>query len=66
MGPDDDVWLAYTAFNNATGFTGGPNIRTVRAQKMGYDSEGRIKRTKPVNATRPIEGENFSDYPASS
>ena len=40
-GPDDDVWFAYGAVNNASGFTGGPNIRTIRAQKMGYDAQGR-------------------------
>lgn len=58
------MWFAYGAVNNASGFTGGPNIRTIRAQKMGWDSEGRILRTIPINATRSIPGSSYSDYPS--
>lgn len=61
-GPDDATWFAYGAVNNASGFAGGPNIRTVRAQEMGFDEQGRVKRTSPINATRPIEGDSYADY----
>ncbi|KXL48708.1 glycoside hydrolase family 43 protein [Acidomyces richmondensis BFW] len=56
LGPDDGVWFAYGAMSNASGLTGGPSVRTVRAQKIEWDSEGRILRTIPVNATRSIPG----------
>lgn len=62
IGPDDGVWFAYGAINNASGFADGPDIRTVRAQKIGWDAEGRIYRTTPVNATRYIPGADYTYY----